>query len=592
MGHFFSSWQLWEEMTFVLACAIAIVFLIGLFKLWRSSRQVRRQELIDEEKRARLTEMRKVGGGLSPTTRKRNSDIPFGVRAIQSGVEIDGIWISRPNTPSRSSSKSKMGLSMATTVAHSTTLNVAAADKNIENDKDGRYALHPALAATDDNDSDKKNRTSSISSITSNVTASVVVTSTATSTTNNNQQRPYSGSTLGSGRPASQRTANGWSTPVVGSNDYLSTLGGGGGPPGAADAFDTHSNMSTPLPQISEDATFPSRGLASISARDARDVRDLRRLGALNEEALRHLEGAYSPTPASALMRGAPQAPTYLPNSGMPSPSPSPSPSLSPGLSSSSNNRQHNYSYQTHHVFTAAAAAAATNNNHYYRPSNSRQHTSTASADSLTSSNAYGGSGLGGGSDRSMSSHSSRSSRSSIASTSSRHQTSVERLRQQQQQQQQHQHQHYQHYQQYQQKNEHDDLVGPLPSPVRLAAPSHTHMSPPASPTAPFRAYPYPYSSPRSSSSSSPSPQASPTTFGPADTFANRATRKVNPGFEVLPAGTFGAFGSLAPASSSRNTAFDDEDEAVVIDGRGQESPRAPKRNKLRRATVPAQSRT
>lgn len=38
--------------------------------------------------------------GLRPTSSKRlTSSIPFGVRAIQSGVQVDGIWISRPATP-------------------------------------------------------------------------------------------------------------------------------------------------------------------------------------------------------------------------------------------------------------------------------------------------------------------------------------------------------------------------------------------------------------------------------------------------------------------------------------------------------------
>ena len=41
--------------------------------------------------------MRKSG---LPTGRK--ADIPFGVRAIQTGVEVDGIWISRPGTPTES----------------------------------------------------------------------------------------------------------------------------------------------------------------------------------------------------------------------------------------------------------------------------------------------------------------------------------------------------------------------------------------------------------------------------------------------------------------------------------------------------------
>ena len=30
-------------------------------------------------------------------------DIPFGVRAIESGIEVDGVWISRSNTPVGSS---------------------------------------------------------------------------------------------------------------------------------------------------------------------------------------------------------------------------------------------------------------------------------------------------------------------------------------------------------------------------------------------------------------------------------------------------------------------------------------------------------
>ena len=33
------------------------------------------------------------------TRRERKNDVPFGVRAIQSGIEVDGVWISRGNTP-------------------------------------------------------------------------------------------------------------------------------------------------------------------------------------------------------------------------------------------------------------------------------------------------------------------------------------------------------------------------------------------------------------------------------------------------------------------------------------------------------------
>lgn len=52
-----------------------------------------KQEILDEEKRARTNEMQKTGLQMCSGV-----DIPFGVRAIQCGVEVDGIWISRPNT--------------------------------------------------------------------------------------------------------------------------------------------------------------------------------------------------------------------------------------------------------------------------------------------------------------------------------------------------------------------------------------------------------------------------------------------------------------------------------------------------------------
>ncbi|KAK0387558.1 hypothetical protein NLU13_3804 [Sarocladium strictum] len=88
---FFVDWELWQEMTFVLACCIVAVFVVGLLRLWLTTRTVRRLEIIDEEKRARASEMRHCGIDIW-----RADDIPFGVRALQTGVEVDGIWISHP----------------------------------------------------------------------------------------------------------------------------------------------------------------------------------------------------------------------------------------------------------------------------------------------------------------------------------------------------------------------------------------------------------------------------------------------------------------------------------------------------------------
>ncbi|KAI5865035.1 hypothetical protein GGS23DRAFT_405536 [Durotheca rogersii] len=96
MAHinFFVNWELWQQMTFVLAAAIVVVFLAGLVKLWWLSRYLKKHTVLDEEKRIRHMEMRKSGLPVG-----KRADIPFGVRAIQSGIEVDGIWISRPSTP-------------------------------------------------------------------------------------------------------------------------------------------------------------------------------------------------------------------------------------------------------------------------------------------------------------------------------------------------------------------------------------------------------------------------------------------------------------------------------------------------------------
>jgi hypothetical protein len=52
--------------------------------------------LVDEEKRSRIKELRSSGQIVES---QRVHDIPFGVRAIQSGIQVDGIWISNNNTP-------------------------------------------------------------------------------------------------------------------------------------------------------------------------------------------------------------------------------------------------------------------------------------------------------------------------------------------------------------------------------------------------------------------------------------------------------------------------------------------------------------
>lgn len=95
---FFDSWQLWEKMTFVLACGIVGVILLGCLKLVYNHWRLRKYTALAAAKAAQRQDMQHT-----PSVRRRKGpDVPFGIRAIESGVEVDGVWISRSNTPAPS----------------------------------------------------------------------------------------------------------------------------------------------------------------------------------------------------------------------------------------------------------------------------------------------------------------------------------------------------------------------------------------------------------------------------------------------------------------------------------------------------------
>ncbi|KAJ4407581.1 hypothetical protein N0V91_003850 [Didymella pomorum] len=105
-GVFFNSWALWQKMTFVLACAIVVTIFLGLLKLWYDRSKLRKYSKVDKGKQAATPEMLEAQPVQEVQAEEMKDDIPFGVRAIESGIEIDGVWISRSNTPVGSSRNS------------------------------------------------------------------------------------------------------------------------------------------------------------------------------------------------------------------------------------------------------------------------------------------------------------------------------------------------------------------------------------------------------------------------------------------------------------------------------------------------------
>ncbi|KAK3113628.1 hypothetical protein LTR53_008896 [Teratosphaeriaceae sp. CCFEE 6253] len=100
---FFQSWKLWEKLCFFLACAIVLVVLAGALKLLYTHWRLRKYTVVAEKERKEQTLQRQM------SQRRRHDEIPFGIRALESGIETEGVWVSRPNTPEQHSRGSSVG---------------------------------------------------------------------------------------------------------------------------------------------------------------------------------------------------------------------------------------------------------------------------------------------------------------------------------------------------------------------------------------------------------------------------------------------------------------------------------------------------
>lgn len=80
------------------------MILLGCLKLVYNHWRLRKYTALAAAKAAQRQEMQHT-----PSVRRRKGpDVPFGIRAIESGIEVDGVWISRSNTPAPSVPDSPM----------------------------------------------------------------------------------------------------------------------------------------------------------------------------------------------------------------------------------------------------------------------------------------------------------------------------------------------------------------------------------------------------------------------------------------------------------------------------------------------------
>ncbi len=75
-----------------------LVVILGCLKLVYNHWKLRKYTKIDAAKAAIKQEMQHS----QSVRRGRANQVPFGVRALESGIEVDGVWISRSNTPASS----------------------------------------------------------------------------------------------------------------------------------------------------------------------------------------------------------------------------------------------------------------------------------------------------------------------------------------------------------------------------------------------------------------------------------------------------------------------------------------------------------
>ncbi|KAK5120522.1 hypothetical protein LTR85_006177 [Meristemomyces frigidus] len=105
----FVGWAIWQKLTFCLALAIVVTVLLGLIKLGHTHWRLRKYSAVAEQEKREQALHRQMSQRRRPASNEKGDDIPFGVRALESGIEVEGVWVSRPTTPEAGSWQSSAG---------------------------------------------------------------------------------------------------------------------------------------------------------------------------------------------------------------------------------------------------------------------------------------------------------------------------------------------------------------------------------------------------------------------------------------------------------------------------------------------------
>ncbi|EME49140.1 hypothetical protein DOTSEDRAFT_76537 [Dothistroma septosporum NZE10] len=98
MTRFFTEWPTWEKLCFILACAIAVTLVAGATKLGYTHWKLRKYVAVAEKEKMEQAMQRQISLRRATSTRK-GADASFGLEALEKGIEVEGIWVSRSNTP-------------------------------------------------------------------------------------------------------------------------------------------------------------------------------------------------------------------------------------------------------------------------------------------------------------------------------------------------------------------------------------------------------------------------------------------------------------------------------------------------------------